>query len=147
MFSRKRKQEARFAVTNTHFDLIREGREEELTAVMESQRNETIRFSNELKEKYSCAVFSTGDFNTMEDTEFTAPVDIPAIYNSLAASLQDTKYAARIQVCGNAQDWDYPSYDHIFLNGKAKIEAFGVLSYDYLSDMSDHYPIIADAAL
>lgn len=136
-----------FAVTNTHFDLIREGREEELTAVMESQCRKTIDFSNELNKKYSCPVFSTGDFNTMENSEFTNPVDIPAIYYALAGSIQDAKYTAKLQACGNAQNWDYPSYDHIFINGNASIEAFGVLSYDYLSDMSDHYPIIADAAL
>lgn len=137
----------RFAVTNTHFDLIREGREEEFTAIMEYQRDKTISFSNELREKYSCPVFSTGDFNTMEDTEFTNEVDIPAIYNSLAQSLVDTKYSAEKQLCGNAQAWEYPSYDHIFMNGEAKINAFAVLSYDYLTDMSDHYPIIADVTL
>lgn len=137
----------RFAVTNTHFDLIREGREAEFAEIMEYQRERTISFSNELKEKYDCPVFSTGDFNTMEDTELTNEVDIPAIYNSLAQSLVDAKYEAKTQICGNAQAWEYPSYDHIFMNGEASVNTFAVLSYDYFTDMSDHYPIIADVTV
>lgn len=137
----------RFAVTNTHFDLIREGREEELEAVMKSQRDEIISISNEIAEKYDCTVFSVGDFNTMEDTPQTNEVDIPEIYNSLAQSLVDTKYVASKQIFGSGQTWEYPSYDHIFMNGTADIDSFCLMSYDYLTDMSDHYSIFADITL
>lgn len=81
-----------FAVINTHFDLLREGREEELTAIMHSQADELIEFVNSIADEYNCPVFSVGDFNTMEDTAFTNPVDIPEIYNKLAQNFTDCKF-------------------------------------------------------
>lgn len=136
-----------FAVTNTHFDLLREGREEELTAVMHSQADELIEFVNSIADEYNCPVFSVGDFNTMEDTAFTNPVDIPEIYNKLAQNFTDSKFNCENKVCGTQQDWNYPSYDHIFIKGNAKAQTFSLMSYAYLTDMSDHYPIFADIKL
>lgn len=136
-----------FAVTNTHFDLLRDGREEELAEVMKSQAEELLACIDEISKKYNCPVFSVGDFNTMEATEFTKPVDIPEIYDTLSSELTDTKFNCENQVNGTMQDWYYPSYDHIFLTGDARAETFCLMSYDYLSDMSDHYPIFADIKL
>lgn len=136
-----------FAVTNTHFDLLREGREEELTAVMHSQADELLAFVNSIADEYSCPVISVGDFNTMEDTAFTKPVDIPEIYNKLAQNLTDSKFSCENKICGTEQDWDYPSYDHIFIKGNAQAKTFALMSYSYLADMSDHYPIFADIKL
>ncbi len=136
-----------FAVTNTHFDLLREGREEELTAVMKSQAEELLNCIDEISKKYNCPVFSVGDFNSTEDTPFTKPIDIPEIYNTLSAKLTDTKFNCDNQICGTKQEWDYPSYDHIFLTGNARAQVFCLMSYEYLSDMSDHYPIFSDIKL
>ena len=133
-----------FAVTSTHFDLLRDGREAELTEVMRTQAKELTDFVQKTSEKYSCPVFSVGDFNTMEDTPQTKPIDIPEIYNTLCKSLTDAKFSCRHKVCGEKQEWCYPSYDHIFIKGDATAETFALLSYDCLSDMSDHYPIFAD---
>ena len=134
----------RFAVVSTHFDLLRDGREEELTQVMRSQKDELLSEIDRLSAEYNCPVFSTGDFNTMEDTPETREIDIPEIYNSLAQNLTDTKFNCNNRVFGEAQAWEYPSYDHIFIKGNAETETFALLSYGYLSDMSDHYPIFAD---
>lgn len=136
-----------FAVTNTHLDLLRDGREAELTEVMKSQTAELLKCIDEIAEKYACPVFSVGDFNTMEDTTYTKPIDIPEIYNTLADALCDTKFSSDNQIFGTEQEWDYPSYDHIFLKGNAKVQSFCLMSYDYLTDMSDHYPIFADVVL
>lgn len=136
-----------FAVTNTHLDLLREGQEQELTVVMKSQTKELLNCINEISEKYNCPVISVGDFNTMENTEFTKPIDIPEIYNTLTSELTDTKFISNNQIFGSEQEWEYPSYDHIFLKGNAKAETFCLMSYNYLSDMSDHYPIFADIEL
>lgn len=137
----------RFAVTNTHFDLLRDGREVELTEVMRSQEKELAAFADELRDKYNCPVMCVGDFNTMEDTPETREIDIPEIYNALAADMTDAKFSCKTQICGDKQAWDYPSYDHIFINGDARADAFALLSYACLSEMSDHYPIFADIAL
>lgn len=137
----------RFAVTNTHFDLLREGQEKEFAQIMKSQTAELIDCVDNISEKFDCPVFSVGDFNTMEDTDDTKPIDIPEIYNSLADKLDDTKFISKNQICGTEQTWLYPSYDHIFMKGDAEINSFCLVSYDYLSDMSDHYPIFADVTL
>ena len=137
----------RFAVTSTHFDLLRDGREEELTKVMRSQTNQLLDFDNDTYKKYNCPVISVGDFNTMEDTPETKPIDIPAIYNTLAKNLTDSKFNCKNQVCGSEQIWEYPSYDHIFIKGDATTDTFALLSYKSLSDMSDHYTIFADIKL
>lgn len=136
-----------FAVTNTHFDLLRDGQEEELTQVMISQTDELAGCVENIYEKFDCPVFSIGDFNTMEDTPYTKPIDIPEIYNSLAGRFNDTKFISKNQICGSEQNWLYPSYDHIFMKGDSEIDSFCLMSYDYLSDMSDHYPIFADVTL
>lgn len=136
-----------FAVASTHFDLLREGREEELTAVMKSQAKELIDFDNDTYKKYNCPVISVGDYNTMEDTANTKPIDIPEIYNTLAENLTDSKFNCANQVCGTEQEWSFPSYDHIFIKGDAKADTFALLSYKCLADMSDHYPIFADIEL
>lgn len=137
----------RFAVTNTHFDLLREGREEELTLVMRNQAKELLQCVDELGDKYSCPVFSLGDFNTMEDTPDTKPIDIPEIYNYLAENLTDAKYNCKNSVFSSEQGWDAPSYDHIFIDGNASADTFALLSYKEFSDMSDHYPIFADISI
>ena len=137
----------RFAVTNTHLDLLRDGQEKELTHVMRSQRDELLNCIEEIVEKFDCPVFSTGDYNTAEDTPKTNETDIPEIYNSLTESLVDTKYVSKNQVFGTEKDWKYPSYDHIFMKGNAEINSFCLMSYDYLTDMSDHYTIFADISL
>ncbi len=74
----------RFAVTNTHLDLLRDGQEEELANVMRSQRDELLNCIDEITESFDCPVFAVGDYNTAEDTYSTREVDIPEIYNSLA---------------------------------------------------------------
>lgn len=137
----------RFAVTNTHLDLLRDGQYTELSNVMRSQRDELLNCIDEISEKFDCPVFSVGDFNTTEDTRFTREADIPEIYNSLAEKLVDTKFISKNQIYGSEQKWDYPSYDHIFMKGNAEINSFCLMSYDYLNDMSDHYPIFADIIL
>ena len=137
----------RFAVTSTHLDLLREGKEQELTEVMQTQAKELIEFDNNTYSKYDCPVISVGDYNTMEDTPQTKAIDSPAIYNELANNLNDSKFSCEHQICGTEQAWLYPSYDHIFIKGEAKADTFALLSYKWLSDMSDHYPVFADIAL
>ena len=134
----------RFAVTNTHFSLLREGEEEKYMNIMNVQKDEIIACVNELYQKYECPVFSVGDFNTMEDTPNTKPIDYPDLYNNILSDLRDTKTLCKNKVVGTLQNWEYPSYDHIFLKGDAEVETFAVLSYEYLKDLSDHFPIFAD---
>lgn len=142
-----KKDGKRFAVTNTHFSLLREGEEDMYMNIMNTQKDELISCVNDLYEKYECPVFSVGDFNTMEDTPNTKPIDYPDLYSNILNNLKDTKMLCNNKIVGNLQNWDYPSYDHIFLKGEAEVDAFAVLSYEYLKDISDHFPIFADFSL
>ncbi|MDE6110992.1 MAG: hypothetical protein K2F65_03635 [Eubacterium sp.] len=136
-----------FVVTNTHLDLLRDGQNEELSNVMRSQRDEFLQCIDALADTYECPVFSVGDYNTAEESSSTREEDIPEIYNSIAKELVDTKFVSKNQVCGTEKRWSSPSYDHIFMKGNAEINSFCLMSYDYLTDMSDHYTIFADVTL
>lgn len=134
----------RFAVTNTHFDLLREGQEEQGMQTMQAQCDELLELIRSLHAGYDCPVFATGDFNTKEETPETPAIDAPEIYERLAGELADSKYAAEECSFGAESGFADPSYDHIFLFGSAKAKRFTMLSDPYMNAMSDHYPIYAD---
>lgn len=137
----------RFVATSTHFDLMSSDDDSEKKAIMQSEADKFIKLSNELHEKYSVPVISTGDYNAMERTPETRPVDAPEIYEYLADTFTDCKFEAENRKCGNAWALEQPVYDHIFLNGTANVKKYELLSSDYLNTMSDHYPIYADIEL
>lgn len=137
----------RFAVTNTHLDLLREGQEAREMQVMQSQSDELISLVGALGSEYNCPVFSVGDFNAMERTAETGELDAPEIYEKLAGSLTDSKYSAVQTSFGTECSFDQPSYDHIFIYGSASAQSFTMLSDDYMSAVSDHYPVYADIVI
>lgn len=102
----------RFAVTNTHFDLLREGQEEQGMQTMQAQCDELLELIRSLHAEYDCPVFATGDFNTKEDTPETPAIDAPEIYERLAGELADSKYAAEECSFGAESSFADPSYDH-----------------------------------
>lgn len=134
----------RFAVTNTHLDLLREGQEARELQIMQSQSDELISLVKSIEEEYGCPVFSVGDFNAMENTAETRALDAPEIYEALAGSLADSKYTAQYTSFGSECSFEQPAYDHIFISGAASAQSFAMLSGSYMNDMSDHYPIYAD---
>lgn len=141
---------ARFAVISTHFDCIRPDEEELMLSYMEYQTEKIYEISNDLKEKYNVPVFCVGDFNTKNpgDEEFVDPdYDVPQVYEALCEKLTDTKLIAEKTESGAAQDVDIPTWDHIFLNGEAKINRYAVISPEELTPLSDHYPLFVDAEL
>lgn len=135
----------KFAAISTHFDLIREGREEEMLAFMQSQAKQITELSDKLKEEYGVPVFCIGDFNSMNDS--TDIMSAPSIYNDLADKLTDAKDIAPQKLSGDALGADEPTWDHIFMNGDAEISRFAVLSPAEFEKMSDHFPIFADVKL
>lgn len=135
----------RFAVTSTHLDLIRENKEKEQLAIMNVQSDEMIKIAEELCVKYACPVFSTGDFNAMENGDGNGIYDAPEIYEKLAASMKDTKNMAQKKLCGDAQGLTAPTYDHVFLTGEAEIKCYQLLSSSYVKPLSDHFPLFIDA--
>lgn len=137
----------RFIVTSTHLNLIREGKEAAEFATMTAQANELFELVNKLESQYGCPIFSTGDFNAMEDGSLNGQYDAPAIYALLTAEMTDTKDVAANQYCGDAQGLETPTYDHIFLKGTADVKAYRILSDAYITPLSDHYPIYIDVAI
>lgn len=137
----------RFIVTSTHLDLIREGKEETEFAIMRGQAEEFFELLGSLRAKYDCSAFCTGDYNAMENDSEKGVFAAAGIYDIFAERLQDIKFQSAEQAAGTMEAWDYPSWDHIFMDGEAEILAFRVCSEPFLKDMSDHYPIFADISL
>lgn len=136
----------RFIVTSTHLDLIREGKEDAEFAIMRGQAEEFFELLGDLRAKYDCPAFCTGDYNAMESDSEKGFFAATGIYDLFAERLQDTKFRASLQSAGTEEEWDYPSWDHIFMDGEVDILAFRVCSEPFLKTMSDHYPIFADIA-
>ncbi len=134
-----------FAVTNTHLGFIRLGIENEDSATIISQANEQIKISKDIYEEYNCPVVTIGDFNAKErDTSDNGVPDSSPIYRLLADNFTDVKNTAKRRIYGSQKDFDNTSNDHIFLRGEAEVARFSLLSQNYLTKMSDHYPLFAD---
>lgn len=138
-----------FGVTSTHFD----GN----IANSDIQVNEMLAIVNKICEKYDCPVFSVGDYNTRDNIyEHSSWSET---YAKITGSLIDSKYHCETAVAGDAKDHldevknniyvrlDMPFIDHIFIKGNAEAKTYCVLSYTYLDDMSDAFPIFADMIL
>ena len=94
-------------------------------------------------------VVLVGDFNTRDDKYVTdkRKDDYLKIYNGLSQNLSVAKDTAKHKLTGNMCEYNHPLYDHIFYLGDVEVDTFCVLSYDYLQQLSDHYPIFADIKL
>lgn len=137
-----------FAVISTHFDCIRENEEAQMLSYMETQTRQIYEISESIKAEYGVPVFCVGDFNTMNPGKGVDPImDAPEIYEALCKTLTDTRLVAAEKISGDALEADAPTWDHIFLNGEAKINRYAIVSPQALSDMSDHYPIFADVTI
>lgn len=137
-----------FAVISTHFDCIRKNEETLMLSYMETQTRQIYEISESIKAEYGVPVFCVGDFNTKNSGEGVDSVmDAPEIYEALCKVLTDTRSIAEEKASGDALDVNAPTWDHIFLNGEAKINRYVVVSPEALSGMSDHYPIFADVTI
>lgn len=166
VFKRK-SDEKTFAVTSTHLDLIRSGKEEAQLNVMLGQVDEFFDVISGIKTKYNCPVYMCGDYNCMEereeylDTEYYGAVGKESaaftVYNKIADKYADAKYAENINKYdvggGILPDgaWNSPTWDHIFMTGNTEVTSFTILSSLYFqryedrnSRISDHLPIFAD---
>lgn len=138
----------KFAVISTHFDCIRTDEEELMLSYMKTQTRQINEISDSIKEKYGVPVFCVGDFNTKNSGEGVDIVmDAPEIYEKLCKTLTDTRLIAEEKASGDALGADDPTWDHIFLNGEAKIDRYAIVSPESLSGMSDHYPIFVDVTI
>lgn len=166
VFKRK-SDEKTFAVTSTHLDLIRSGKEEAQLNIMLGQVDEFFDVISGIKTKYNCPVYMCGDYNCMEereeylDTDYYGAVGKESaafsVYNKIAGKYADAKYAENINKYdvggGILPDgaWNSPTWDHIFMTGDTEVTSFTILSSLYFqryedrnSRISDHLPIFAD---
>ena len=139
-----RETEMKYAVTSTHLDLIREGKEKEELNIMNTQAQEQLDLTTQLQAQFKCPVFSCGDFNAMDDGGYNNEYFAPSVYNTIADTLTDTKYVAKTKTDGDERDVDKPTFDHIFFKGDATVNRYSILSDSVMAQMSDHYPIFAD---
>lgn len=169
VFKRKSDQKV-FAVTSTHFDLIRSGKEEAQLNVMLRQAEEFFAQIDRITQQYHCPVFMCGDYNSMEEraeyknSDYYGEMDsiyaAYPVYNKIAQKFADAKYSeeiTRYDVGGGILPggaWESPTWDHIFMTGEASVTSFAILSSIYFqryengsTRVSDHLPIFADFRL
>ena len=119
-----------------------------MLSYMKTQVKQINEISDNIKGEYGVPVFCIGDFNTMNPGEGVDPVmDAPEIYAELCKTLTDTRLVALEKESGDALEADAPTWDHIFLNGEARINRYAIVSPQALSEMSDHYPIFTDVTV
>ena len=176
VFERKADKK-RFVVTSTHLDLIRMKNYDKEKSIMLNQLDEFFKTVEELKDKYGCAIFMTGDYNSMEredsrfsGEEYARENDLTYykcygkpcadfVYNEIVRRYVDTKFIDGIErKYDNTRGYLYddPTWDHIFLADKdsAKVTSFRILTSDYFLEnddgscrVSDHLPICVDAVI
>ncbi|MGN0538479.1 MAG: hypothetical protein ACI4KI_01340 [Candidatus Fimenecus sp.] len=139
----------KFIATSTHFDLMNSDDDTVKLNIMQSEAEGFTALIGSLSSKYGAdiPIFSTGDYNSKENTPETEKIDAPQIYEYLAEKLNDSKYCAQSTYSGSEQTLEQPLYDHIFYTGKAVPTRYELLSQPYLNDMSDHYPVFCDFSI
>lgn len=126
-----------FAVINTHFSLTRN----DITVPMK-QAAQLKQATDELRKKYRCPIFLTGDFNARERNSGTNISS--SVYETLCAVFTDTKTVASTLSYGSQKSIKSACADHIFLCGDALIEKYFLLSQKEFTCFSDHFPIFVD---
>lgn len=142
-----KKTGAKFAVTSTHFNMLRYALEDEDLATMKSQATEQIALTKKLSKDNGCPVFTLGDFNAKESPGGDVTGDSSPVYQMLNTALTDTKNIAKIRSFGAEKTIFNSSNDHIFLYGSATVSEYSLLSADFMAAVSDHFPLFADVRL
>jgi len=153
----------RFGVTNTHLDFITSYDEEYLNTRFQeigSEIDEMMATVSKIINKYDCPVFSTGDYNTYDNRTDVAETDpITKMYAKIAGEMTDSKFNCEEWSVGDLTEivpgafnedcvsMDRHDNDHIFFKGDTVVKHFALMSYSYLYDVSDHFPIFVDAEI
>lgn len=115
----KRKSDGKvFAVTNTHFDLIREDYEKWFN-IMQSQANELLEIISDIVGEQDCVVYSCGDYNSMDASEEYQAV------NSVGEQLGKT---AASEIYYKIANGDY--------TGEKSIKALNICDTKYIEGIS-----------
>jgi len=147
----------RFIATSTHYSFLTAGDEENGLKITHSEADEMLKMIDKLEKKYNCPTFAAGDYNTRDDIYVTGQYS--EIYTELTKVFKDSKYNCEKAMVGDAKDHldevknedcktlDVADIDHIFFRGEAEAKTYINMSYTYLDDMSDHYPVLTDMVL
>ncbi len=134
---RQKNDNKTFLVVNTHFSLSNDN----LITPM-NQAAELLDFGKKLQNEYNCPVFFIGDFNARERKRNNNISS--SVYETLSATLNDTKNDAESISGGTPQSLQASSNDHIFSRGSTQIKKYVILSQSQLTTLSDQHPIFID---
>lgn len=147
LFERK-SDSKQFIVLNTHFDF---GKNADKQA---SQMKEFNDLAVELRAKYNVPVFLTGDYNaceraTVEGDYFYDGTPGDSFYREFASytPFVDSIDMSSVHTDGKNMKWSEPKWDHIFVSQDVEVKSYNVLSNDYYTTISDHFPIYIDVAI
>ncbi len=132
----------RFIAMSTHWDL---GKNEQYQL---THAKEMAKLCLELEDKYGCAIVTTGDYNSNEES---------APYQNFInlTEYKEAKYAAKVVVnfgssthsLGSSVGTSSFCIDHIFGSSKATFLFFDIIKDKAVLSSSDHCPIYADVQI
>lgn len=131
----------RFIVVNTHWDLTPEQRL--------SDARQQAAVMKKVLEKYNVPVFSTGDFNSNENSaEFNEYLNLTDFADSIAVAETVSAGTKGFHAVGSAPDGSQSQIiDHITISKSVKVLHYRTVKDTIALESSDHCPVIIDVIL
>ena len=138
---RRKADGAEFIVTNTHWDITDDKRQEQL--------KENAKWINDLQAEYNVPIFSCGDYNSDENNLFkkflqNTKMTDPRYTAVTVVNQGRTTHTLSLNPDGNANT---PCIDHIAVREGQDVLFYNRLTLKEALDASDHCPIYIDVKL
>ena len=136
-----------FLVINTHFSFLKPSQKSDNYTTQTCQVNELYNTLQNLYYQYPYPIFVIGDFNTKKQSSYKTSIINTGSYGILNSFLTDAEKDAKNKYSGENFSFKNTLNDHIFIYGDIRVRNLALLSQDYFSKISDHYPLLADFSL
>ena len=136
-----------FIVLNTHLSFLNKNENDENYTTQACQVNELYATIQTLYSQYSYPILIIGDFNTKRRVNYQNHVIASGSYGILNSLYTDAEFLAKNKFNGSNLSFNNTLNDHIFIYGDIKIKNLALLSQEYFTHLSDHFPLLADFSL
>lgn len=133
-----------FTVVNTHLSFLEATETEENFFKQARQVNELYSTTKELYCNYPYPIIIIGDFNAKKRDIYHNSVIRSGSYGILNSVYTDAQDLAENKFFGENAYLGNSLNDHIFIKGELYVKNIALLSQNTFSELSDHYPLIAD---
>ena len=133
-----------FTVVNTHLNFLETTEEEDNFFRQSRQVNELYNATKELYSDYPYPIIILGDFNAKKRDVYHNSVIRSGSYGILNSVYTDAQDLAENKFFGENAYLGNSLNDHIFIKGELYVKNIALLSQNAFSELSDHYPLLAD---